>query len=684
MNALRKYTLLICAICISVSVYGQELSSKSRLIEQQIELIAEASGSEEIDFTTLFETLSFYYDNPLNLNTADAADIEALSILSYYQVQAILTYRNTFGYFTSIYELRQIDGLDYASIRMLMPFIQVNPLVEKSTPSLAYGSHQVLARYQTTLEAKRGYEDPNYTGAYLGDPNAYYLRYRFQKGTTFSAGITAEHDAGEPFGTRGNEAGADFYSAHAYYSGKGRIRQLVLGDFQAQFGQGLTFWSGLNFGQSADVFQVRRQARRLTPYTGANESLFLRGAGATIGITKNTELTLFYSSKYQDGNTLQDSLGNPTSVSSIQQTGLHRTTNSMDDKRSVQEQITGAHLRLRAKHIEGGITATRLALDRPLNRNLQLYNQFEFNGLELVNFGGNLNINLGKALVFSEASVSDNSAWAYLTGAEIPLHERFALIIYHRNFDRKYQSWYATPFAASSNAQNERGLYIGARAKVAPNTTIQGRVDRFKREWLSYLADKPSEGNSALLQVDVKPTRNTHLYARYRFETSSRNASENETNTERVLDEKRHALRLHLDAHISAQIRIRSRVEYNWYSRKPEVSSTGFLAYQDLIVSSKNKKMRFATRVALFDVSDFQSRIYAYENDVLYFFSVPSFNNRGMRTYLLWQYNASDQLALWIKIGRTYYTNLDEIGTGGEAITGSTKTDLRVQLRWKF
>ena len=69
--------------------------------------------------------------------------------------------------------------------------------------------------------------------------------------------------------------GFDFYSGHLYLRGFGKLKALALGDFHAQFGQGLTVWSGLAFGKSADVMTSKRNAR------GRNEKVhgLRRGVG---------------------------------------------------------------------------------------------------------------------------------------------------------------------------------------------------------------------------------------------------------------------------------------------------------------------------------------------------------------------------------------------------------------------
>ena len=52
---------------------------------------------------------------------------------------------------------------------------------------------------------------------------------------------------------------------------------------------------------------------------------------------------------------------------------------------------------------------------------------------------------------------------------------------------------------------------------------------------------------------------------------------------------------------------------------------------------------------------------YAYENDVLYAFSIPAYYNRGTRTYLSAKYRVMRGIDVWLRYGLTYYDNVDVI-----------------------
>ncbi|MBK9628892.1 MAG: hypothetical protein IPO56_14685 [Flavobacteriales bacterium] len=197
---------------------------------------------------------------------------------------------------------------------------------------------------------------------YLGSPFRLYTRYRFRYRQNISFGFVAEKDEGEQFFKGRNEQGFDYYSAHLFIRGIGRLKALALGDYQAQFGQGLTFWSGLAFSsKSSFSMNVKRNATGLTPYASVNENLYLRGGAATFSLTKKLEVTGFVSSKRIDANvstsstnvdSLGNNLGNEVLVSSFQEDGFHRTNRELDNKDALGEKVIGGHLRYAASRIQ--------------------------------------------------------------------------------------------------------------------------------------------------------------------------------------------------------------------------------------------------------------------------------------------------------------------------------------------
>ena len=108
------------------------------------------------------------------------------------------------------------------------------------------------------------------------------------------------------------------------------------------------------------------------------------------------------------------------------------------------------------------------------------------------------------------------------------------------------------------------------------------------------------------------------------------------------------------------------------------------MIYQDVIYKPVGLPIQFSTRLALFDTYDYNSRIYAYENDLLYNFSVPALYNRGTRFYLNVRYTGIRNLSIEGRYAITDYSNVETIGSGLEEINGSKRSEIKAQLKYTF
>jgi hypothetical protein len=86
----------------------------------------------------------------------------------------------------------------------------------------------------------------------------------------------------------------------------------------------------------------------------------------------------------------------------------------------------------------------------------------------------------------------------------------------------------------------------------------------------------------------------------------------------------------------------------------------------------------------LFDTDSYDTRIYTFESNALYVFSVPAYYYEGSRAYVMARYSFLKHFDLWVKYGVSIFANRKSIGSGAEEILGNTKTDLTVQLRITF
>ena len=687
-----KYLLALGGIFLSLSAFSQKSELRNDIIQQRIEFIAQQYESSTIDYTNLIEILTFYFDQPMNLNSATREEIQSLQILSAFQIRNLLNYRVQYGDFTTIYELRSLEGFDIETLQNLVPFVYVGPSKDSDQfnlkKSLKYGQHEIMALWGRTLEEQEGYAESDSTTSpnsrYVGDPNRLFFRYRFQHSNRLSVGFTGEKDPGEPFFTANNPNGFDFYSAHLYATNIGIVKQLAIGDYHAQFGQGLTFWSGFSYRKTADVLNTVRYSRNITPYASRNENNFMRGVATTVKL-KDFDLTGFYSRKKIDANLAEgDTLSaEEQTFTSLQTSGLHRTPGEIADKKAINEQIMGFNLDWTGKIAKIGGRVVHSSYEGNFERNPQLYQKFLIDTNQWYNAGIDATILLKNIQFFGEFSMSNNGGWAYLAGALLKLDERLSLVVIQRNFQPDFRSVYSNSFGEKSDNNNERGVYVGMKFDITGRLVFNGYVDNYQFDWLSYQADGPSKGLDYMLRLSWSLSRNVELYTRYRKESQQKNTT-GENPIRSLATENRQYWRFHLSYRSSPQLKFNSRVEISQFSNQIAPASSGFLMYQDVNYNWRDAKSTLTGRIALFDGDSYDARIYTYENDVLYYFSVPAFYERGVRLYLIYHHKFSKNLEFWVKLARSRINNETTFGTGTEMINAPHRTDARVQLRFTF
>lgn len=691
--------MLVLMLALGASMRAQDESPDFRTneIDQILELISENLESEDIDFTTLLADLQYHLRHPLNLNRAGREDLQRLVVLNDFQIESLLSHRAQTGPLTAIYELQGVQGFDLRLIQAMLPFVKVTD--SRDQPRFSWrelreeGTHEAFIRYQRVLEEMEGYApiadsalaaSPN--ARYVGSPARIFTRYRFRYGKHLSAGVTAEKDAGEQFFGSTQPSGFDFYSAHAYLGEYGPVKHAIIGDYQVQFGQGLTFWTGLAFGKSANIASIKRTARTITPFVSAEENNFMRGAATTVALGK-FEVTAFYSNKRVDANliaadTLDDEQISASTFSSLQSSGFHRTPGELADKDAITEMNTGGHVRYIRDRFQLGGTVAYTKLGGDFQQPEALYRQFEPIGNPYVVAGFDYQLMVRNVLAFGEVAQRMDGGTAFLNGAIISLDPKFDISLLHRHYDAAYHNPRSNAISESSRNTNEEGLYLGYEATFSRKWRMTGYIDLFQFNWMRFQAKAPTDGHEWLSQLEFRPKRGFTAYLRYRIETKSEGYDLGLQPTDQMGDHTRQWVRLNWQYALNKQLTLRNRLEFVHVSLPEGHRETGWLIYQDVVFKPAfPSKWQFKLRYALFDTDGYDSRIYAYEHDVLYSFSVPAYYHRGSRGYLIVGYDLFRGADLTLRLAQTYYQNRQTSGSGLNVIDGATRTEVKLQLR---
>jgi hypothetical protein len=462
------------------------------------------------------------------------------------------------------------------------------------------------------------------------------------------------------------------------------LDKLVIGDYNVEAAQGLALWSGLSFGKSSNVSAVRKQSRGLRPSTSMNEFGYLRGIAAEKKLGP-VYATVFYSSTKRDGNAVfTDSLDEFSAVSSLQQTGYHYTQSLVDDKNVVREQLMGANAYARFGNFKFGATGCYFTLDVPLERNSQLYNKYDFFGTERAVFSVDYEYNIRNFIVFGETAHSDNGGWGTVNGFILRPASGVFFSVLHRYYQRDFQNLQGGAFGENSSNQNEKGLYAGLELQLSREFSFNAYADHFRFDWLNYRVDAPSQGSEYLAQLDYEPSRSWSAYLRYRYEHKMQNPSAEDVIINQPVDRERQGLRLNISWQAASWLKFNNRAEWSQMNLEGQSPENGWLLYQDILLRPDDMPFTLSFRYALFNTDSYNARLYAYEHDVLYAFSIPAYAYQGFRSYLVFKYEVTRDIDFWFKIARTNYTDRQTVGNDLTEIDKPHKTDVKVQLRIKF
>ncbi len=664
------FKLLLLLLFFSLTATAQEDIIVKEVLEGLVDDLP-----EDFDFSELTERLIFLRKHPINLNRTKPEELKSLFILSPLQIANFFSYLSANGNLIDVLELQAIPGFDPSIVHKLLPFVHLNAsdLKEKLTLKnlIRFGENDLVLRYGSTLEKQKGYSSlPG--SRYLGSPEKLLLRYKFNFLSQLSFSLVLEKDAGE----RLNTLPMDFASANLTFNDVGRIRKLSIGDYSLQFGQGLTLWSGFGFGKGADVTGIAKKDDGLKAYSSANEYSFLRGIGAKINLAKRLDLTTFWSLRKHDAS-VNDGL-----IVTLNETGYHRTQNELQNKNTVKQNVLGAILDYHKNGLSMGIIGYRSSYSDSFITDSQPYRLFNFTGKDLINVGVHYNYSFKNVYVFGEAAKSVPGRSALMNGVLISLSNQVSAVILHRNYAKNYHNFF-NQATAESEGFNESGFYAGINISPSKKWMLSMYADYFKFPWLKFRIDGPSEGYELLTQASYTPTKTFKASARYKFEIKQQN-TDLEVPINYLADVKKQSFRLDVNWKLSKTIALQNKVEFASYQKESPKKELGYLVYQDVAIAPARSKLSGNLRIGYFKTPSYNSRIYAYEDDILYNFSFGVYNGTGFRHYVNLKCKVFKNLDMWLRYALFYYKDLTAIGSGLDEINGNKKSEIKAQLRYQF
>ena len=627
---LRVIFVVLCTMFGTSSALGQTLE------DIILDIYNAVSEFSETDYEQLQTDLYALHDAPIDLNHTSDEELARLYFLSPRQIDDILAYADRHP-FESLYELRLIHSLADYDIRNLLPFVQIadNREAENTNNKMyarevfAHAKHELVVRLDArNIESFEG-SDPMYVqGRY---------RFDFQRRVTFGAQLRRP---------AGGEAKDLQYGAYLQLRDIGHLHSLVAGNFQASFGQGLVFAPAFHSGKSSYVASAG-QTREGLRYYSSVDGAALHGIGATCrwnwGKATRLDVSALYSMSHANDSTWRH--------------------------------VLGANLTLRHKRLEVQLTAAeKLWSDSIRPYNNAAYNQHYFRGYNQAVIGASFRYNYGWFDLFGEVATAQNEKWGFgtIVGSRFYPTDGVSLVALYRYYSPYFDNALGYAFSETSRLGDENGGYLGFEITRLRKWRFSGYADVFYFSGVKYgIPQAGTIGYDVLGEAKYSVISNQHsaIGASLRLRARKKGA----TST--------YSARAQFDWS-KGEWSLRTTADYN---QSPITNNQSPLPYgvslaQDVAYSFSRVPLALRLRAQFFDARNWDNRIYLYEHDVLYAFSIPASYGLGGRAYVCLKWQAHPHIALYCRLSETIY----EKSWATAHNRSMTRTDIHVLLRGTF
>jgi hypothetical protein len=656
---MKKNFCILLLISIPVCSFSQEKNISNIITSIAEELAAGENDAEAVE--TYIERLQELSENPVRINSSDEEELSRLFFLTDFQMKALADYIHSSGKVFSTFELTNIPGFDKETVELLSSFIIIDDKHKIYSDS---------ARWRNTLITNISDKLSTRDTAYPGSSVRILTKYKFASGR-ISGGFTAEKDPGEKL-IAGAPPLPDFLSAHIAYNGKGIIRRFIIGDYSARFGQGTNINTGIRTGLSLSSPGYMSARNEIRPYTSTDENNFFRGAAAELALN-NLSFSVFWSANPIDASPASSSGTTIDHIENFYRSGLH-TSNSLLLKKDVVTDVAyGINLSYNLNNLRFGFSWSEDRLSLPLIHQVNDPEAiFDFQGDKNSLYTIYYNSIIKRILLFGEATLNEALKHAFIQGVTIRPSDRLSINFLFRDYQSGLTSLHGKGPSAGSANGSERGVTGNFIFEAAKHLFISGGVDLHTFSWLKYRTSSPSQGIKQELRVRFLPTEKLTIEGLYNYRLTTTDNIETggiPKQQENISRSVRGSVRYSLYDYLTTATRID-------YKIADPSDSRGMLLSQDIICRFKKIPLSLWLRYCMFKTDSWDSRIYAYENDLLYSFSIPALSGEGSRSYIMVKWDLSDSAEIRFKYGITSLTD--------NGVINENKEELKFQVKILF
>jgi hypothetical protein len=656
---MKSVILIFILSLITIYSIGQDEKVSDIISSIAEELADDETDPEDVEIYT--EKLFDLIEKPVRINSADETELSRLFFLTDFQVKALADYVHSTGKIFSLYEIAAVPGFNRDLVRIISPFLSIE--TEKTTNSDS-------VRFRNNVLSNFSIIFPVSDTSYAGPPWKLLTRYKFTAGR-FSGGFTAEKDAGEKL-LSGKPPIPDFFSSSLAWTGKGFVRKVVAGDFGARFGMGTNINTSLRTGLSLTQSGYLSGNDEIKPYTSTDENIFFRGLAAQFQIRK-TSVSFFYSVNRIDASVDTTENCSERFIESFQRSGLHNTISSLEKKDVVKEYCYGINVSSDFKHFRSGLALTGSRFSLPVIRaDNDPENIYNFEGTRNITATFYYKAIFGKILIYGEVSTNLNNKLANVQGLSFRPSDRLSMNLLYRNYDPGFISFHGKGLFSSSAGDNIRGIFGNFTFEAARHFFVSAGCDLHLHPWLKYRCSAPSVDVSREVRLKYLPTDKITFEAIFNYRRSMLNRDDPNGIKKQVSFAGsliKGSVRYSADNNLTLVTRIDYKVT------RPD-GGRGMLLLQDISYRFGKIPLSIWFRYCIFKTDGWNSRLYTYENDLLYNFCIPALSGEGSRDYVMVAWRATKFIDFRIKYGITEIQK--------ENTSNRETEELKIQARLRF
>ena len=279
-------------------------------------------------------------------------------------------------------------------------------------------------------------------------------------------------------------------------------------------------------------------------------------------------------------------------------------------------------------------------------------------------------------------AVRDLHSVALLSGLRVHFSDFLQGLLLLHHYGNGFSGILSSSYASGSHIRNEDGISLHLQAEPGRYMKAGFTCALFLYPAPRYLTGVPSTGFKSRCILQHAGEGRFRWKLQLDRKVWQRTLSAETAGIRPLTTTKRNRASLLLRYSPVQTLQWQSRIVISLLS-EGEMPSSGFTAYQQFriqIIPALNVTLRFL----VFQVKEWDNRIYIHEPGLYYSFRFPAFYGEGQKVNWVVSLKTGKRLALSGSFSVLSYSDRDRIGSGNDLIQGSRKWEAEIQFRYNF